>query len=163
MDNNKKIQQLIDKEKYQVFLCISCGSIPLNFAMHPWFVINKRGILSRWEVTHLKGRGEKSWNYLSFNFFPPFLGTTILPFYSESFYAKGNFKAKLLGLIEGDENSLAKRVADFIENSPNIYPYCNTYHFVGPNSNTYIQWVLDKFPDFRVKLPQNSFGKNYKT
>jgi hypothetical protein len=154
---NKKITDLLNKEKYQVFLCISRGSLPLSFATHPWFVINKKGILSRWEVGHLKGRGEKSWNYLSLNFFPPFSGTTILPFYS-----KGHFKAKLLGLIEGDENSLAKQMLDFIENSPKTYPYCNTYHFIGPNSNTYIKWVLNKFPQFKAELPWNSFGKNYK-
>jgi hypothetical protein len=110
----------------------------------------------------MKGRGEKSWGHLSLNFFPLFLGTTFLPVYSKAFYDKGNFKVKLLGFTEGDENSIAKEMVNFIENSSNSYPYCNTYHFIGPNSNTYVQWVLDNFPDFKAKLPWNAFGKNYK-
>lgn len=162
MQNEKKFEQLINKEKYQVFLFISRGSLPLSFAVHPWFVINKKGVLSRWEVTHLKRRGEKSWGHLSLNFFPFFLGTTILPIYSKAFYSKGNFSTKLIGSVTSDESGLAGKMVDFIENSPNTYPYLNAYHFVGPNSNTFVQWILNNFPDFKAKLPWNAFGKKHR-
>ena len=91
------------------------------------------------------------------NAFLPFQGIQVLPF-SANFFWKG----KLLGLFEGDENSVAKKMALHIENSKNIYPYCNYYRLSGPNSNTFAQWVLNNFPEFKVKLPWNSFGKNYK-
>ena len=77
--------------------------------------------------------------------------------YKVKYYWEG----KLLGYIEGDENSTAKKVAEFIKNSKTIYPYCYKYSLRGPNSNTYAQWVLDNFPEFKVTLPKNSIGKNY--
>lgn len=156
MDKDK-IANLINTDKYQVFLLHSACPVPISFASHPWFVINKKGTLSRYGVNHVKNVGEKSWGHLAMNFLPPFVGLPVF-----LFYPKFHFKAKLLGYVEGDENSLAKEIVDFIENSQNTYPYLNTYHFIGPNSNTYVQWVLNKFPDFRVKLPWNAVGKNYK-
>lgn len=42
-----KFGHLIDKEKYQVFVMGSPSNIPLNFALHPWFVLNKQGSISR--------------------------------------------------------------------------------------------------------------------
>lgn len=33
------------------------------------------------------------------------------------------------------------------------------YKLTGPNSNTYTQWVLNKFPEWDIKLPWNAFGK----
>jgi Protein of unknown function (DUF3750) len=154
---NNKFENLVNKEKYQVFLFSSLCTFPLSFASHGWFVVNQKGVLSRWAVNHRGNVGEKSWGHLALNFLPAFSGLNIFLFTS-----RGHFTARLIGLLEGDENSLAKKIADFIENSPNIYPYCDTYHFVGPNSNTYIQWVLNNFSQFKIKLPWNSFGKNYK-
>ncbi|MFA6257168.1 MAG: DUF3750 domain-containing protein [Candidatus Paceibacterota bacterium] len=78
------------------------------------------------------------------------------------YYKKICFKAKLLSQIEGDEKSIARLMADFIENSPNTYAHRDVYHFVGPNSNTYAAWVLRNFPEFKAALPRNAFGKNYK-
>ncbi|OGZ07134.1 MAG: hypothetical protein A3D65_03590 [Candidatus Lloydbacteria bacterium RIFCSPHIGHO2_02_FULL_50_13] len=148
-----KFQHLIDKEKYQVIIFGCPSNIPFNFALHPWFVVNKQGSISRWEVLFRKIRREKSWGHLYMNFFPPFQGIEILPF-SQKYFWKG----KLLGQIEGD---VAKRMAEFIENSPTKYPYCDKYFLSGPNSNTYAQWILNNFLEFKVRLPWNSFGQNY--
>src|SRR3989338_7205702 len=80
------------------------------------------------------------------------------------FVIKKHFwKAKLMGYIEGSENSTAQKIIEFIENSEKIYLYCFKYSFFGPNSNTYIQWVLDKFPEFNVKLSWNFIGKGFKS
>jgi len=67
--------------------------------------------------------------------------------------------AKLLGQIEG---ATAAKIAEFIEKSPSLYPYCEKYFLAGPNSNTYAQWILDNCPEFQVKLPWNSIGSRYK-
>ncbi len=149
-----KFQLLIDKEKYQVFIFVCPGNMPFSFGSHPWFVINKQGLVSRWEVLFRKIQHKTGWGHLYMNIFPFFQGIEILPF-SQKYFWKG----ELLGQIEGD---IAKRMAEFIKDSPTQYPYCHKYFLSGPNSNTYAQWILNNFPEFKVKLPWNSFGKNYK-
>jgi len=45
----------------------------------------------------------------------------------------------------------------------NLNPFRNEYKiYPGPNSNTFIQWVLNHFPNSGLKLPRNAFGKNYR-
>ncbi len=153
----KNYNKLINPKKYQVFLFVCPGNIPFNFASHPWFVLNKKGNISRWEVLFRKKIRKESWGHLYKNFFPPFRGIEIFPFLQ-----KYSWKRKFLGYIEGDKNSSAYKAIKFIEKTKDKYPYNHKYFLTGPNSNTYAQWVLDNFPEFRVKLPCNSFGKNYK-
>ncbi|KKT01192.1 MAG: hypothetical protein UV76_C0002G0105 [Candidatus Nomurabacteria bacterium GW2011_GWA2_43_15] len=151
--NNKELEKLIDKDKYQVFLYACPANVPLNFASHPWFVVNKLGSVSRWEVLFRNTPHSTKWGHLYMNFFPPFQGIEIFTF-SQKYFWKG----KLLGQIEGE---IAKQIAEFIENSPTAYPSCNKYKSTGPNSNTYARWVLNNFPEFKAKLPWNSFGQNW--
>ena len=151
------LENLINKEKYQVFILTCPAYIPFSFARHPWFVLNKKGLLSRWEVRHYKNVSNKDLGYIHLNAQPPFQGVNI------SFFIKKHFwKSKLTGYIEGDENSTAHKIIKLIENSEKVYPYCYKYFFFGPNSNTYIQWVLDNFPDFNIQLPWNFIGKGFK-
>ena len=154
--NNKKFYNLIKKDKYQVFIFICPGMIPFNFFSHPWFVINKKGILSRWELLFRKNRNKTSWNHLHKNFLPIFQGIEIFPFTHRYFW-----KSRLLGFIEGNKDSTARLIIKLIESSKKIYPYNNKYFLTGPNSNTYAQWILNNFPQFKVRLPSNCFGKDY--
>ncbi|HAE36926.1 MAG: hypothetical protein UR85_C0002G0025 [Candidatus Nomurabacteria bacterium GW2011_GWF2_35_66] len=152
MENN--YQNLIDLNKYQVFLFKSRVTFPFIFAIHPWFVLNKKGELSRWEVIHIKGyKAEEKWGHLYKNLFPLFQG---LGFFI--FSKKPTFKIKLIGSVEGD---LASKMISFIENSPENYKHKYIYHFRGPNSNTFATWIINNFPDSGMKLPWNAFGKNY--
>ena len=144
----------LDKEKYQVFLFSCPANVPVQFARHSWFVVNRQGAVSRWEILQRVEQSETHWGHLYLNFSSPFRGIEILPFPSRFFW-----KAKLLGTIEGEE---AKRMAEFIEKAPNTYPYCRHYVLTGPNSNTFTQWVLNHFPEFSVKLPWHAIGKHYK-
>ncbi len=141
---------LLDSNHYQVFLFCCPANIPFNFAMHFWFVYNEKGKISRWETLFRK----RCKNHLFVNFFPPFSGVGVWPFFD-----KWTWKAKLIYKTEG---KLAKQMIDFIKTSQRKYPYCYQYFSLGPNSNTYIQWVLNHFPAFKAKLPWNAFGKNYK-
>ncbi|KKT21937.1 MAG: hypothetical protein UW07_C0051G0001, partial [Candidatus Nomurabacteria bacterium GW2011_GWF2_43_8] len=70
--NNKELEKLIDKDKYQVFLYACPANVPLNFASHPWFVVNKLGSVSRWEVLFRNTPHSTKWGHLYMNFFPPF-------------------------------------------------------------------------------------------
>lgn len=152
-------QKLIKPEGYQVFLFVCPAFMPLNFASHPWFVCVKNGKISRWEVRFEKNIiNQTIGKHLHFNSLPPFSGIEMIQFLPKKFL----WKASLLGYVEGDQNSSAKKMIDFIESSPENYPYRNQYSFFGPNSNSYVQWVLNNFPNFKIKLPWNSFGKNFK-
>lgn len=157
MIDEKSLERTLKKETYQVFLCTCPCSFPLTFASHPWFVVNKKGVISRYAVNHRRNVGEKKWGHLTLNFKPPFHGLPFLHFYPRA----GHFKTTILKCAEGGEDSLAKRLALCIENSSNTYEHLHTYRFVGPNSNTYVQWVLQQFPDLNVQLPWNAFGKGF--
>lgn len=146
----------IDNTKYQVFLFTCTATVPFSFAVHPWLVINRKGIITRWEMFWQSSRSPLSWGHLHKNFYPPFHGSEMF-FYSETYF----FEPVLAGLIEGSEDSVAHKMAQFIEDSPQKYPYCDLYSLAGPNSNTYVSWVLNQFPDSGLVLPWNAFGKNY--
>ncbi|MBP9715302.1 MAG: DUF3750 domain-containing protein [Candidatus Pacebacteria bacterium] len=156
MKNEIRLNDLINKDKYQVFLFRCKAHFPLNFADHLWFVINIKGEVSRWEVLYSNDyRAETHWGHLYKNFHRPFQGINIF-----NFFKKPTWKSELLHKIEGDENSTAGKMANFISNSNEQYPYCNKYSLLGPNCGTYVQWILKKFPEFNFKL-KNYTGINY--
>jgi hypothetical protein len=142
--------------RYKVTLYASRAHLPFFFAQHCWLVVDNNGTVSRWEVLFRKHACPTSWGHLHKNYLPPTVGIEILPYWMRYLW-----RGRLIGHIEGDENSEAQRVVNFIENSYATYPYRDRYFFLGPNSNTYLQWVLDHFPDFKAELPWNAYGKNY--
>lgn len=152
-------QQLINKDAYQVFLFGSFCRFPVTFiGTHNWFVINKKGTLGRWEILIEKNCCKaQSWGHLHVNAKGPFESFGFIKTKGPSFW-----KVRLLGKIEGGEGSLAQKMIEFIEKTPETYPFCYQYFLTGHNSNTYIQWVLNHFPEFPAKLPFNAFGKGYK-
>jgi hypothetical protein len=147
----------LDPDKYQVFLFTCPATVPLMFARHPWFVVNRKGKVSRWEVFFIPAKTATSWGHLARDFYEPFQGISIV-FSSQKYLWKS---IRLVGRVEGGEDSNAHRMTEFIESSPRSYPYCPRYSFFGPNSNTYAQWVLNSFPEAGLKLPGNSFGKGW--
>jgi hypothetical protein len=154
-------EKLINPDLYQVFLFSCPPSLPLSFARHPWFVVNKKGVISRWEVIaspemyNIKTR----WGHLCFNALPPWQGLRI---FRSTAHLWPLWPTRLHGVVEGGEDSLAQTMAEFIERSPHEYPYIERYAYTGPNSNTYAQWVLDHFPQSKLVLSWNSFAKHYK-
>lgn len=145
----------IDNNKYQIFILGCPAYIPFNFASHSWVVLNKKGALSRLEVKHNYNKLNNSHLYI--NNQPHFQGINI------SFFIKKYFwKSKLLYSFEGDENSATHKMINLVENSKENYPYLKKYSGLGPNSNTYVQWILNQFPELKIKLPFNYIGRNYK-
>jgi len=155
--NETEFSKLIDKDKYQVFLFSSPVPIPMNFAVHTWFVINLKGEINRWEFGQFRGSPYKNGIGNLKNFFSPIDGMN-------KFFWKREprFNSKLIDYIEGDEDSLANRMAIFIEEYSNSYPLKTKYVLTGPNSNSFVQWILNKFPDANLQLPFNAIGKGYK-
>ena len=150
------LKDMVKTDRYQVFLLSCPAAIPVSFASHPWFVVNSKGALSRWDVLLLPRMNWKMrWGHLHKDFFSPFEGVEMF-FFTDRYKWKN---VRLLGVVEG---SLAERMATCIENSPQSYPYCEKYRLTGPNSNTYAQWIIDRFPECGLRLPWNSFGKHCK-
>jgi len=146
---NNDYNNLINLEKDQVFVFCCPANVPLNFAKHLWFVCNERGEVSRWEVLFGKNKDE-SWGHLHRDHYPTFSGIEIFPF-TKRWHWRGN----LLLEIEGET---AKKMIDLIKASKENYPYLKNYSLVGKNSNFYVRWVLDHFPEVKIQLPRNAFG-----
>jgi len=71
-------------------------------------------------------------------------------------------KSTFITQISGKKGSLAEKMVKFIEQSPKKYLYCNKYRAIpGPNSNSYIQWIINKFPKSGFKLGWRAIGKKY--
>jgi len=158
--DDERFRKLIKPSGYQVFLFACPASLPCSFAVHPWFVCVKNGEVSRWEVRfELNHEHPELGKHLHLNSLPPFSGIEIIPFVRGKFLWKVK---KLLGYLEGGEGSAAGETFNFIARSKDRYPHRNAYALWGPNSDTYVQWVLDHSPDFHVALPWNGFGKKYK-
>jgi len=151
LNNMDKFEKSINKDKYQVFIMCCPAYFPFNFFRHPWIILNRKGDISRWEIRY--NPNKKNGTHLFINNQLPFEGI------NKTVFIKSKWNAILLGLIEED---IALDVIDFIEKSIESYPYINKYTGCGPNSNTYIQWILNKFPEFKIKLSWRFIGKSYK-
>ena len=155
IEKKSDFEKLVDKEKHQVFFFDCVLPLPLNFSRHVWIVTNSKGNMKRYEGSYIRNKVEEL-GYLYMN----------EKKFSEShnkYFWKSKpcwKKSKINKIVKGD---LAKKIINIVENSIENYPYKNKYSFYpGPNSNTYIQWIVDKCPELELKLPQNAFGKNYR-
>ncbi len=154
-EDERDMEYEVKPDRYQVFLFTSPVGLPLSIASHPWFVVNRKGDLSRWDINRTPKFTEPSWGHLYKDVLPLTQGIWICWWLFPNWYWKG----KLRAVIEGGEGSVAQKMADFIVASPETYPYCHRYALGGINSNTYVQWVLNHFPESGIRLPWNAFGK----
>lgn len=139
-----------NESENQVFLLYSACNVPINLASHTWLVCNEKGRLSRYEVRHFKSHNPKH-GYIHLNTISYFQGIELFRFYPEI-----KWKTKLIRQIE---DPAATKMIQVIKSSIKNYPYKDNYKFLGENSNTYTQWILNHFPELEIKLPWNSFGK----
>ena len=115
-------------------------------AVHHWFVIDDCGEQSRWEVWQTANVicndiGE-SWDHLHRDLLPLEQGMR-------------NGAAYKLEQWTGET---ARQLIQRIHSSPEQYPWCSKYRYwPGPNSNTYVQWVLLG----RYSLGRKGLGKHY--
>lgn len=152
----------LKKEKYQVYFLSSRVSIPFSLFAHTWIVTVRNGTYNRYDVWGWKNRGgDISSGYLTLNLYKPWVGVRIFP--SKIANSKAaRFKVKLLHSEIGEKESLAHQIVNYLDNNWRKYPYKDKYNLIGPNSNTFPQWVISKFPSLNFKLPWCAIGKNYK-
>lgn len=148
-----KYEKFIDCSKYQVFLFCSKAVLPFSFSKHSWFVVNRLGSISRYEIIV----DDNVDSFVRRDFCSPWLGSSVTLSNREHY-----FKEELVGYVTGDKGSFVDGMVGKIVNSVNDYPYKKVYKYLGPNCNTYTQWVLDSFPECNLRLPFNAFGKDYK-
>ena len=155
------LEHIVDTSKYQVFLFSSPVPIPFFFARHCWFVVNNKGNLRRIEFGRFKevAMRNKDSNPIGFiNRKSQFTTGMNISFY----HRNPKYGSTLHWKIEtSNKYSKEFQLLQFIEKNSINYPYKNQYHLLGPNSNTYPQWVLNHFPELKVKLPFLAIGKNY--
>ncbi len=166
------VNNLLNPDLYQVFLMQCPASLPFSIAAHTHLAVNRRGAFTRYTISYRKARfdGKPLFagsghicvdcnQYLHRDGKPPDMsGVEVFPYIAYPIW-----KVRVAALIEGEEDSLAKRLCDFLDSSFASYPYASRYSVFGPNSNTYPAWVLAHFPESRIHLPWNAYGKNYRT
>jgi len=114
-------------------------------ADHFWFVIFKDNQIDRWEVWQKANAGKKSWGHLHKNLLQYETGV-------------GNGASRLEHEWRGLE---ATRLIVSIERSAELYPFQNTYRYwPGPNSNTYVQRILND-ANLDYMLGPTAIGKDY--
>lgn len=127
-------------------LALSLWSAKIPFigfiAVHHWFVIERNDHYSRWEVWQSAEQGGTAWGHLHRDLMAPFFWPhKDTPVQHQLWRGEA-----ACGLVER------------VETSPQHYPWLNSYRYwPGPNSNTYVQWVLQQ--DFR--LGWKAAGKHY--
>lgn len=68
-------------------------------------------------------------------------------------------RPELLGDIRGPG---VDAIIQRIESAVSDYPYPDKYHvWPGPNSNTFVAFVLRRVPELRVDMPPTAIGKDY--
>ncbi len=122
--------------------------LPGIFADHYWLLVlrgaegNHFQECDRWEVWQHSHRNDSSWGHLHKNLLPPCQGV-------------GNGPSRLIHDWIGDE---AKVFTEKIESSPSTYPFIQKYRYwPGPNSNTYVQWIVGD----NIELNSRAIGKSF--
>ena len=120
------------------------ASIPVIgwLADHHWLVVEAGGRRDRWEVWQWSDHGGESWGHLHRNLLHPLASV-------------GNGATRRLQTWTG---AAAADIAARIEQGPTDYPWCQRYWlWPGPNSNTFVQWVLGD----RYRLGARALGKSF--
>ncbi len=152
-------EEILAGNPYHVLLFTTPLPFPLSLvATHPWLVTIVNGEYKRWEVWQKPRRCETSWGHVHLNLFKPWQG--MRKFY---FFTARRSVGKLRAVQSGGEGSLAHQMSQFIERESASYPAAHRYFFLrGPNSNTYVQWVINHFPESGFRLPLTGVGKKHR-
>lgn len=137
---------------------------PFTFAVHTYIVFEHGPTVVRYDVNPIPFVDVSSnlFGHIKKDVLPPEVGFRWLGKYPLNFGPR--YKVKLYGKISGGPDSAAGKLYSFIASDGlKSYPFTHTYRMIlGPNSNTFIQWVLDQVPDSGLRLPSNAWGKDFK-
>mgnify|MGYP006267944647 CR=1 FL=1 len=141
---------------YAVFLCSSRVPYPAAFARHYWFVVKSPEGINRWEFGKFYGSPHPGNIGVLRNFFTPGQGMNKFGCWS-----KARFSGSVHQSVSGAQNSQAQQLLRFIVKHAEDYPFRFYYRYRGPNSNSFISWVLSHFPDQPFSLRASAIGQHY--
>jgi hypothetical protein len=133
----------------EILVQLRAAKIPVIgfIAVHYWYVVIRENQPERWEIWQQPSLSRNSWGHLHKNLMPANSGV-------------GNGASWLETFWTGQRG---QQLAEMIENSPQTYPYKHCYrYFPGPNSNTYVQWILNQAGSHH-RLSIKGIGKHYPT
>lgn len=125
---------------------LRAARIPIigSFAHHHWFVIDRAGVRDRWEVWQFAEVGGTAVGHVHKNLFAPERGV-------------GNGPSWVIHTWTGP---VATELAHVIEVSLEQYPWRHRYFlWPGPNSNTYVQWLLGAHFQLGRFAPGRNFAR----
>jgi len=125
---------------------LRCARVPWAPAVHCWLVDFEPsdGRWHRWEVWQDAGSSTTDWGHVRKDLMWPGSGV-------------GDGPSWALAQWRGPE---AERLHQVLAR-PQDYPYCRNYHYwPGPNSNTYIAWILQQ-ATISCQLPGEAIGQDY--
>ncbi len=132
-------------QRNEAFVRLYAAPIPyVPFAIHCWYVIKQTDDphFHRWELWQSPGGPH---GHVRLNLMEP----------TGDVGAGGTY---IIAELSGPQ---AEKVAAFIQEASPEYPYRHEYTaFPGPNSNTYIQWVLDR-TGWDVDLAWRAIGHSF--
>ena len=117
-----------------------------TIAIHGWYIVYDPTTKAwqRWEVWQDPNASREAWGHVHRGLNPPTAGVGSGPSWVFAEW-KGPQARKLTAILR----------------DPDRYPWKEQYAYVpGPNSNTYVQWVLDR-AGIDLKLPDAAIGKDY--
>lgn len=157
MDLNSIIKKHSQDKKYHFFILNCNASFPISFAKHFWLITIYNWKINRFDIFHFKNKTNPDLWYMHKNFIEP---ASWLKRYIRK--TKKYRKSYISFHISWSKWSLAYQIALFLNNNYNNYKFINKYNlFIWPNCNTFVQQILNKFPQIDFKLPRNAFGKNF--
>jgi hypothetical protein len=147
---------------YSVAVYATPMSFPFNFTVHTWVEISDGVLTDRYDLWGYPGlTATPVHGYIYKNLFPNHLGTTLSPFASVNALKKRQ-TGKVLISTSGEAGSLAAQLYTAITTQILTYPYAHTYHMIlGPNCNTFTEWLLRLVPEVNLTLPWYAWGKHY--
>lgn len=115
-------------------------------AVHYWFVASDNGFRDRWEVWQSPNAGGASTGHLHRNLMHPDSSVGGGPTQLEKVWTDAD----------------ARNISEALFESWKVYPFRECYRAVpGPNSNTYVAWVLNR-AKISHRLSWKAIGKNFK-
>jgi len=158
--------------EYNVSVYSSKLGIPLNVVVHTHIVTEHAGIKNRYDVfAPFALAGVEPYEGIIYkNLLPADMG--FLLWFRKKLWWRSDAKywrwgTKIVSQTQGPFGSAAYKLYKLIEDDHLVtYPYKEIadYNMIaGPNSNTFVQWVVDQVPECGLTLPFNAWGKGYKT
>jgi hypothetical protein len=148
---------------YSVFVYATPMSFPLHFALHTWVEISDGATSERfdlWAYPKLHTTAEKQ-GYVYKNLFPNHVGTTFSPIARADDLTKRQ-PGHIISSCSGYVHSIAYQLYVAIQSQALDYPLAHHYNMVlGPNCNTYTNWLINLVPNTPLILPFRAWGKNY--